>query len=390
MIQVDISNIWGEVSLTDLLSIESELSAAHMAVTYGDAVPAWLELPERAPTAEHMRMLAVAHRIRENSDILVVVADEEARAGIRGVIELLQGPDRNLRRSKGDPVILWAGSDLSSVSWNQLTRLLEGKDFSICVLSGPELRTETAVAFRNLRWMLERRCGTAQAKLRICAAADAERGALRQMAQENGWECFTLPADAGEGCAVLSPGWLLPLAVAGLDTMALLRGAKKAKAELELRSFENPLWLYTAARCLMARRGRGPELLASYEPGFAGLGAWHRQLFRKPVSFFAPLPGMDPLLHAGMPGAFETLIRFAPPVRRTVIWEDVKDLEGLNHLAGQHLDQLEEQTALDAMAAHADLGIPVISIDCGRADEEQLGELLWFLELGSALCAKLA
>ena len=139
MIKVDISNVWGELSLSDLLSIEAEISAAHMTVSErsgaGNEFLGWMDLPDRAPTAEHMRILAAAHRIRETSDALVVSGIGGSYLGARAAIELLQGPNRNLRWGKGDPMILWAGNNLSTRSWEELQRLLEGKDFSICVIS---------------------------------------------------------------------------------------------------------------------------------------------------------------------------------------------------------------------------------------------------------------
>ena len=178
MIQVDISNIWGELSLRDLLSIEAELSAAHMKLTDrngpGSDYLGWMDLPDRGPTAALMRILAAGHRIREPSDVLVVIGIGGSYLGPRAAMELLQGVNRNLRRSKGDPIVLFAGCSLSTRYWNELMKLLEGKDFSICVMSKSGTTIEPAIAFRNLRWMLERRYGTAQAKRRIYAVTDGE------------------------------------------------------------------------------------------------------------------------------------------------------------------------------------------------------------------------
>ena len=283
MIHVDISNIWGELSLPQLLSIEAELSAAHMTVTEGSGAGneylGWLELPDRAPTAEHMRILAAARQIRQTSDVLVVIGIGGSYLGSRAAIELLQGANRNLGKGKGDPMILFAGNNLSTRAWNELMRLLEGKEFSICVISKSGTTLEPAIAFRNLRWLLERRCGTAQAKRRIYAITDAAHGALRQMADEEGWETFIIPDNVGGRFSVLSPVGLLPMAAAGLDVMAMLKGAAKAKKDYDLRSFENPVWLYSAIRNLMYRRGKAIELLESFEPGFRMMGGWWQQLF---------------------------------------------------------------------------------------------------------------
>ena len=158
MIKVDISNIWGELSLPQLLSIETELSAAHMTVTEGSGAGSeflgWMELPDRAPTAEHMRILAAAQQIRQTSDVLVVIGIGGSYLGSRAAIELMQGVNRNIGRGKGDPMILFAGNNLSTNAWNELLRLLEGKEFSICVISKSGTTIEPAIAFRNLRWLL--------------------------------------------------------------------------------------------------------------------------------------------------------------------------------------------------------------------------------------------
>ena len=405
MIHVDISNIWGELSLTDLLSIEAELSAAHLTVSErtgaGSEYLGWMDLPDRAPTAEHMRILAAAHQIRENSDILVVIGIGGSYLGPRAVMELLQGQNRNLRRGRGEPVILFAGNSLSTRAYTELTKLLEGKDFSLCVISKSGTTLESAIAFRNLRWMLERRYGTAQAKRRIYAVTDAEDGLLRQMANEEGWESFVIPADVGGRFSVLSPVGLLPLAAAGIDVMALLRGAAKAKKELDLRSFENPVWLYAAARNLMLRRGKAIEVLESFEPGFCMMGRWWQQLFGEsegkagkglfPVyaELTADLHSLGQFLQEGPRNMFETVVRFDPPKLRCVIGSDVRDGDSLNYLAGKTLDFVEEQAFQGTIEAHADGGCPVITIDCGELNEETLGGLIYFFELSCAVSAYL-
>ena len=401
MIHVDISNIWGELSLRDLLSIEAELSAAHMKLTDrngpGSDYLGWMDLPDRGPTAELMRILAAGHRIRETSDVLVVIGIGGSYLGPRAAMELLQGANRNLRRSKGDPIILFAGCNLSTRYWNELTRLLEGRDFSLCVISKSGTTLEPAIAFRNLRWMLERRYGTAQAKRRIYAITDGEKGVLRQMADEEGWESFCIPADVGGRFSVLSPVGLLPLAAAGIDIMSMLKGAAQAKQDYDLRSFENPVWLYTAVRSLLYRRGKAIELLESFEPGFAMMGRWWQQLFGESegkegkglfpayAELTADLHSLGQFIQEGPRNLFETMVRFDPPVRKMIIGEDIRDLDGLNYLAGKSLDFVEEQAFQGTMAAHCDGGCPVIAIDCGELNEHTLGGLFWFFELSCAI-----
>ena len=403
MIKVDISNIWGELSLPQLLSIEAELSAAHMTVTEGSGAGSeflgWMELPDRAPTAEHMRILAAAHQIRETSDVLVVIGIGGSYLGSRAAIELMQGVNRNIGRGKGDPMILFAGNNLSTNAWNELLRLLEGKEFSICVISKSGTTIEPAIAFRNLRWLLERRCGTAQAKRRIYAITDAAHGALRQMAEEEGWETFVIPDNVGGRFSVLSPVGLLPMAAAGLDVMTMLKGAARARKNFDLRSFENPVWLYAAIRSLMYRRGKAIELLESFEPGFRAMGGWWQQLFGESegkegkgifpatAELTADLHALGQMIQQGQRNLFETMVRFDAPEHKMTIMPDVKNLDGLNYLWDKDLDFVDQMAFEGTVAAHVDGGVPVITMDCGELNDRKVGELFYFLELACGVSA---
>ena len=405
MIKVDIANVWGEASLSDLLALEAEVSAAHNTVVDGTGAGndflGWLNLPVTEPTEEMVRIMDAAKRIRETSDVLVVIGIGGSYLGPRAAIELLQGANHNIGKGKGNPQIFFAGNGLSTRHWNELMRLLEGKDFSICVISKSGTTLEPAIAFRNLRWLLERRCGTAQAKRRIYAITDKGKGALRQMADEEGWETFIIPDNVGGRFSVLSPVGLLPMAAAGLDVMAMLKGAAKAKKDYDLRSFENPVWLYCAIRNLLYRRGKAIELLESFEPGFRSVGGWWQQLFGESegkdgqglfpayAELTADLHSLGQLIQDGRRNLFETMVRFDPPVKKMLIGQDIRDLDGLGYLAGKPLSFVEEQAFQGTMAAHADGGCPVLSIDCGELNEYTLGELFFFFELSCAVSAYL-
>ena len=283
MIQVDISNVWGQLTLPELLSMERDVAGAHQMLAEGSGAGSdylgWLELPVMDETDEMRRIRLAADRIRENSDVFVVVGIGGSYLGPRAAIELLQGPSRNLGRGKGDPQIFFAGNSLSTRHWNELCRLLEGKDFSIAVISKSGTTTEPAIATRALRWMLERRYGTDGAKERIYAITDPVKGALRQMAADEGWETFVIPPDVGGRFSVLTAVGLLPMAVAGIDIRKVMRGAYDARYLYDLRSFENPAWLYAALRNAMLRKGKAIELLACFEPAFRSMGLWWQQLF---------------------------------------------------------------------------------------------------------------
>ena len=283
MICVDISNIWGEVALPELLAMESEVAAAHETLMEGTGAGSeyrqWLELPSREGNPEMFRLLLAAERIRNDSDVCVVVGIGGSYLGARAAIELLQGPNHNLGKGKGNPQIFFAGNSLSSRSWNELLRLLKDKDYSVIAVSKSGTTLESAIAFRNLRWMLERKYGTDAASKRIYVVTDPEEGALRQMAREEGWESFSIPAGVGERYSVLTAAGLLPMAVAGIDVQEVMNGAADAREEYAFGSFENPVWQYAAVRNLLYRGGKAVEILESFEPGFQMFGAWWQQLF---------------------------------------------------------------------------------------------------------------
>ena len=403
MIRVDISNIWGELSLPDLLSSEKDIFAAHQMLTEasgeGSDFLGWLDLPTEEETEEIRRIRSAAKQIRETSDVFVVIGIGGSYLGPRAAIELLQGPNHNIGKGKGNPQIFYAGNTLSTRAWNELTKLLEGKDFSIAIISKSGTTTEPAIATRALRWMLERKYGTEGAKKRIFAITDPVEGALRQMAQEEGWESFVIPPSVGGRYSVLTAVGLLPMAVAGIDPMEVLRGAAQAKKEYDIRSFENPVWLYVATRNLLYRKGKAIELLESFEPGFKMMGAWWQQLFGESegkdgkgifpatAEFTPDLHSLGQMIQQGERNLFETMLRFDPPEAVHTIGSDYKNLDNLNYLAGKTLDFVDEQAYLGTLEAHADGGVPVITMEMGKLDAEKLGEIFYFFQLSCGISA---
>ena len=403
MIKVDISNVWGEVSLPDLLAMEKEAFEAHKTLTEGTGAGndflGWLNLPVTGPTEEIKRIQLAAEKIRSDSDVFVVIGIGGSYLGPRAAIELLQGPNHNIGKGKGNPQIYFAGNGLSTRHWNELQRLLEGKDFSIAIISKSGTTTEPAIATRALRWMLERKYGTDGAKSRIYAITDPCKGALRQMATEEGWETFVIPPNVGGRFSVLTPVGLLPLAVAGVDIMEVMKGASEAKTAYDLRSFENPVWQYAAVRNLLYRHGKVMEIFESFEPGFKMFGGWWQQLFGEsegkdgkgifPVTaeLTADLHSLGQMIQQGQRNIFETMVRFNAPEQKLVIGSDYKNLDGLNYLAGKTLDFVDEKAYLGTLAAHVDGGVPVITMDAGDLNDRKVGELFFFLELACGISA---
>ena len=403
MIKVDISNVWGQISLPDLLATEKEVFAAHQTLTEGSGEGndflGWLNLPVKEETEEISRIRAAAKRIRETSDVFVVIGIGGSYLGPRAAIELMQGCNHNIGKGKGNPQIYYAGNTLSTRAWNELTRLLEGKDFSIAIISKSGTTTEPAIATRALRWLLERKYGTEEAKKRTYAITDPVNGALRQMATEEGWETFVIPPNVGGRYSVLTAVGLLPLAVAGIDPMEVMEGAYQAKQDYDIRSFENPVWLYAATRNLLYRNGKVIEILESFEPGFRMMGGWWQQLYGEsegkdgkgifPVSaeFTPDLHSLGQMIQQGERNIFETMVRFDAPAHTLTIGGDYKNLDGLNYLEGKTLDFVDEQAFQGTLAAHVDGGVPVITMDMGQLTNAKLGEMFYFFELACGVSA---
>ena len=403
MIKVDISNVWGQLSLPDLLATEKEVFNAHQTLTEGSGEGndflGWLNLPVAEETEEIRRIRAAAKQIRETSDVFVVIGIGGSYLGPRAAIELLQGANHNVGKGKGNPQIFYAGNGLSTRGWNELQRLLEGKDFSIAIISKSGTTTEPAIATRALRWMLERKYGTEGAKKRTYAITDPVKGALRQMAEEEGWETFVIPPNVGGRYSVLTAVGLLPMAVAGIDPMEVMAGAVQAKKDYDVRSFENPVWLYAATRNLLYRHGKAIEILESFEPSFKMMGGWWQQLFGEsegkdgkgifPVTaeLTADLHSLGQMIQQGERNIFETMVRFDAPENKMVIGGDYKNLDGLNYLEGKTLDFVDEQAFRGTLAAHVDGGVPVITVDMGQLDARKLGELFYFFELSCGISA---
>ncbi len=397
MIKVDISHVWGQLALPDLLAMEKEVAQAHATLVdgtgSGNDFLGWQNLPTREPTEEILRIQSAARRIRNDSDVFVVIGIGGSYLGPRAAIELLQGPNHNMGKGKGDPQIYFAGNGLSTRHWNELCRLLEGKDFSIAIISKSGTTTEPAIATRALRAKLEEKYGVEGARKRIYAITDPCKGALRQMATEEGWETFVIPANVGGRFSVLTPVGLLPLAVAGVDIMEMMNGAVDAREAYDLRSFDNPVWLYAAVRNLLYRNGKAMEIFESFEPGFKMFGGWWQQLFGEsegkdgkgifPVTaeFTADLHSLGQMIQQGQRNIFETMVRFDAPAEKMVIGGDEKNLDGLNYLEGRTLDFVDEKAFLGTLAAHVDGGVPVITMDCGELNDRKVGEMFYFLEL---------
>lgn len=381
MIQVDISNIWGSVSLPDLLGLEAEISAAHMRLTEEEAARQRLAI---VPEGELQRLCAAAELIRSDSQVLLVLGSGDSGLSARAVTELLRGPEWMRTAPPEETKILFAGPRFSADRWKALTGILEGKDFSLCYIGEADGDPETLSVFRELRWMLERRYGTDEARRRIYLVAHEGRENLIRMAREEDWELFVVPGEVLRARWPLSEAALLPMAAAGIDIVRLCRGAETAREALELRSYENPAWLYAASRNLLGRKGKKVEWLEPFVPGFREMGLWWQQTFACAGSGVCPVLCAEP---AALKDQLVSMIRFAPSGGELCVRSDAKDLDGLNALAGKALNQVRESVFENLLMSLVDRDCSVICIDCDVLCEETAGQLLYFLQLSRELSA---
>lgn len=374
MIQVDISNVWGAFALPEFLEMEQAVSDAHKRLTESEN--------KTELTREEWKLAqAMGRRIRQNFEICVVIGTGEAVMAARGILELLQGSSRNLHSK---PALVFAGSSFSSTQLHDLTRTLEGRDYCLLAVGGRE--PETALTLRTLRWMLERRYGCEGAKIRGFAVTDISDDPITAMARQAQWECMEC---AAADSPITGPAFVI-LEAAGVDTNALADGMKRAGEAMNLRSFENPAWLYGAARALLSRKGKTVEVLETAEPDFSALGLWwQRQSAGSTLTVSAAFPAQagtaEAFLQCG--SGFVTRLRFAEPINPIRIVPDLLNADGLNPLAGWPLDAAANRAMESLTEYYQDRGISVIGIDCGTLEEGTLGELLFFIRLSRDICA---
>ena len=394
MIKLDLSKLEGFLPQDYLEQRREGLErAADMLAHHngpGGDFTGWVTLPRDYDKEEFARIKAAAEKIRRQSQVLVVIGIGGSYLGARAVIELLASPNYNLKQ-KDTPDIYFAGTGLSTDALLELIALIGERDFSVNVISKSGTTTEPAVAFRIFREMLERKYGREGARERIYATTDKARGALKGLADEEGYEEFVVPDDVGGRYSVLTAVGLLPIAAAGLDIDGLMAGAQRAMETLSAPGLDNPAWQYAAARNALYDGGKKVELLACYEPSFRFFSEWwkqlygesegkeHKGLFPASVEFTADLHSMGQYIQQGERLMFETVVKFAPK-GEFIIPDDPANVDGLNFLAGKSLAFVAEQAMRGTILAHVDGGVPNILLELPAIGEDTVGELIYFFE----------
>ena len=352
----------------------------------------WLHLPSSIDDSAIDDIQKTAGLLRSKCEIVVVIGIGGSYLGAKAVIEALSGAFDNLTDKR--PLVVYAGHNIGEDYLHELSAFLAGKSFGIINISKSGTTTEPALAFRILKKQLEEAVGKAEAKNRIVAITDAARGALRTLADREGYKTFVIPDNVGGRFSVLTPVGLLPVAVAGIDVKSLIAGAVfMEKATGKDIAFENnPAAIYAVIRNLLYRQGKKTEILANFNPKLHYVSEWwkqlygesegkeHKGIFPAAVDFTTDLHSMGQWIQEGERTIFETVISVANPKHRVEVPEDKEDLDGLNYLAGKRVDYVNKMAELGTQIAHVDGGVPNIKIELPELNEFYVGALLYFFE----------
>ena len=385
----------------DLKGLEAQVAAAHETVNaksgLGNDFLGWVDLPVNYDKEEFSRIKAAAAKIRQDTDILIVIGIGGSYLGARAAIEFLKGPYYNNLRD-GAPEIYFAGNSISGAYLSDIMELCKGKRVSVNIISKSGTTTEPAVAFRVLRKYLEEQYGEEEAAKRVYCTTDKVRGTLKKLADEKGYECFVVPDDVGGRYSVLTAVGLLPIAAAGADIDKLMSGAAAAMVEYnEPDMYKNDCYLYAAIRNAFYRKGKAVELLVSYEPRFTMMAEWFKQLygesegkdnkglFPASVTFSTDLHSMGQFIQDGSRVMFETVVTFGESDKDITIEAESNNGDGLNFLAGKTMSYVNSKAFEGTVLAHTDGGVPNLVINVDKPDEENLGRVIYFFEKACAI-----
>ena len=355
----------------------------------------WLDLPVDYDKEEFKRIIEAAKRVKDHSDVFVVIGIGGSYLGARAAIEMLTSSFRN---STEYPEIVFVGNHLSSSYTHELIQYLDGKDFSVNVISKSGTTTEPAVSFRLFKQLLEDKYGKDEAKERIFATTDKEKGALKQLATNEGYETFVVPDDVGGRYSVLTAVGLLPIAVAGIDIEAMMQGVAKAREELSSDELEdNIAYQYATIRNILYTKGYTTEMLINYEPSLSYFNEWWKQLYGESegkdykgiypssANYTTDLHSLGQYVQEGRRFLFETVLKVDTPKHDIKIEEAPDDLDGLNYLAGKTMDEVNTKAFEGTLLAHTDGGVPNLVVRVPRLDAETFGYLVYFFELACAM-----
>lgn len=391
----------GEHELTYLQdAVKGAHDALHQQTGAGNDYLGWVDLPKDYDKEEFSRIQQAAEKIKHDSDILLVIGIGGSYLGARAAMEMLNHQFSHLLSSenRGTPQVLFVGHHLSSSYMQDLMDVLADKDFSINIISKSGTTTEPAIAFRIFKKLLEEKYGQEAAKKRIYATTDQEKGALKALSNEEGYETFIIPDNVGGRFSVLTAVGLLPIAVSGITIEEMMKGALQACADFSTPIVtENPAYQYAAIRNILYNKGKTIEMFVHYEPGLHYFAEWWKQLFGEsegkdhkgifPASaqFSTDLHSLGQYIQEGRRMLFETIVKLRKSRSEIVIEKETSDIDGLNYLAGQTVDFVNTKAFEGTLLAHTDGGVPNLIIEIPELDAYTFGYLVYFFEKACAI-----
>ncbi|OXS57472.1 glucose-6-phosphate isomerase [Bacillus sp. V-88] len=394
-------SFFGEHELTYLSdAVKVAHHSLHEQTGAGSDFLGWIDLPVDYDKEEFSRIQKSAEKIKNDSDILLVIGIGGSYLGARAAIEMLNHSFYNAlpKDKRSTPQVLFVGQNISSTYMRDLMDLLDGKDFSINVISKSGTTTEPALAFRIFRNMLEEKYGVEEARKRIYATTDKSKGALKTLATDEGYETFVVPDDIGGRYSVLTAVGLLPIAVSGVEIETMMNGAAQAREDFgKSEMTENPAYQYAAVRNALYNKGKTIEMLINYEPGLQYFAEWWKQLFGESegkdqkgiypssANFSTDLHSLGQYVQEGRRDIFETVIKVSEPRHELKIEKADSDLDGLNYLAGETVDFVNNKAFEGTLLAHTDGGVPNLIVEIPAMDAYTFGYLVYFFEKACAM-----
>lgn len=396
-IQLDVTQTQKFVSQNEIAAMAPAAAKAKKTLLAGTGEGndflGWVNLPEETDPVTLCNIKADVSRLASKSEIFVVIGIGGSYLGARAVIEALQSGLAPLEHGK-HPFVTYAGHTLSEDYYHNLLEVLDKRDYSLAVISKSGTTTEPAVAFRILRAHLEQKYGKAEASSRIIAITDASKGALHDIAVQEGYRRYVIPDNVGGRFSVLTPVGLLPIAMAGFDVDLLLKGAREMRKvciDSDVLD-ENPALLYATIRNILYGKGKKVEMLVNFVPNLKYVSEWWKQLYGESegkdgkgllphsLSFTTDLHSMGQYVQQGERLLFETMVSVEQPREHVAIPSDVKNLDGINFLASKSLTEINHCAERGTRIAHENGGVPILRLTLPRVDEETLGQLLYFFE----------
>ncbi|MFB4169265.1 glucose-6-phosphate isomerase [Virgibacillus sp. JSM 102003] len=380
--------------------VTSAHNALHNKTGPGSDFLGWVDLPETYNKEEFSRIKSAAAQIKKDTDILLVIGIGGSYLGARAAIEMLNHSFQNLlsKDKRKAPQVIFVGHHMSSTYMKELFDVLEGKDVSINIISKSGTTTEPAIAFRIFKKFLEEKYGKDEAKKRIYATTDKAKGALKTVADEEGYESFVIPDDVGGRYSVLTAVGLLPIAVSGVSIDEMIQGAQAAKNDLANPSLtENPAYQYAAVRNVLYNKGKTVEMLVNYEPHLQYVSEWWKQLFGEsegkdqkgifPASanFTTDLHSMGQYIQDGRRDLFETVLHVNKSKQEITLESDEANSDGLNYLAGNTIHDINEKAFQGTLLAHTDGNVPNLIIELPELDAYTFGYMVYFFEKACAI-----